>query len=108
MLLRTILETIRVLLQINAGNDPAKFGEDIDNAPALLECALSKKYIKVEGLMTIPPISENTAETAHFFSNMYKYFIDISAKKLDNVNMNCVIGWTKNGDKHSFIDDYDK
>ena len=29
-------------------------------------------------------------------------------KSLDNVNMNCVIGWTKNGDKHSFIDDYDK
>ena len=29
-------------------------------------------------------------------------------KALDNVNMNCIIGWTKNGDKHSFIDDYEK
>ena len=29
-------------------------------------------------------------------------------KALDNVNMNCIIGWTKNGDKHSFIDEYEK
>ena len=29
-------------------------------------------------------------------------------KALDNVNMNCVIGWTKNGDKYSFVDDYEK
>ena len=29
-------------------------------------------------------------------------------KALDNVNMNCIIGWTKNGDKYSFIDDYEK
>lgn len=29
-------------------------------------------------------------------------------KALDNVNMNCIIGWTKNGDKHSFIEDYEK
>ena len=29
-------------------------------------------------------------------------------KALDNVNMNCIIGWTKNGDKYSFVDDYEK
>ena len=29
-------------------------------------------------------------------------------KALDNVNMKWIIGWTKNGDKHSFIDDYEK
>ena len=29
-------------------------------------------------------------------------------KALDNVNMNCVIGWTKNGDKYSFLYDYEK
>jgi hypothetical protein len=28
-------------------------------------------------------------------------------KALDNVNMNCILGWRDN-EKHSFLDDYDK
>ncbi|MBR7106015.1 MAG: YggS family pyridoxal phosphate-dependent enzyme [Opitutales bacterium] len=63
-------KTIRILLQINAGNDPAKFGEDVANAPALLEYALSKKYIKVEGLMTIAPLDENLDVASRCFENL--------------------------------------
>ena len=29
-------------------------------------------------------------------------------KALDNVNMNCILGFTKNGEKFSFLDDYDE
>ena len=29
-------------------------------------------------------------------------------KALDNINMNCVLGWHKDGTKHSFLDDYEK
>ena len=36
----------RVLLQINAGRDPAKFGAEIEKAPALLEASLNLKNIK--------------------------------------------------------------
>jgi len=39
-------KTMRILLQVNAGNDPAKFGADIEEAPALLEAALSKKIFR--------------------------------------------------------------
>ncbi|MBO5375846.1 MAG: tRNA 2-thiocytidine biosynthesis protein TtcA [Bacilli bacterium] len=28
-------------------------------------------------------------------------------KSLDNVNLNCALGFSKNGEKHSFLDDYD-
>ncbi len=63
-------KTVRVLLQINAGNDPAKFGEDIENAPALLECALSKKYLNVEGLMTIAPLDANLDVATRCFENL--------------------------------------
>ena len=65
-----INKTINVLLQINAGNDPVKFGEDIENAPTLLECALSKKYIKVDGLMTIAPLDENLDSATRCFENL--------------------------------------
>jgi len=29
-------------------------------------------------------------------------------KSLDNINMNCILGYTKNSERHSFLDDYDE
>lgn len=52
-----------ILLQINAGNDPAKFGADPDAAPRLLETALSKPNLQVDGLMTIAPLGSTPDET---------------------------------------------
>jgi uncharacterized pyridoxal phosphate-containing UPF0001 family protein len=37
--------------------------------------------------MTIPPICDNTRKIQKYFNNMHKLFIDISQKKLDNINM---------------------
>jgi PLP dependent protein len=45
-----------VLLQINAGRDPAKFGCEIEVAPALVERALRCDHLRLEGLMTIAPL----------------------------------------------------
>ncbi len=56
-------KTLPVLLQINAGNDPAKFGAEIAHAPRLLDAALAQKYLQVDGLMTIAPLGSNAAET---------------------------------------------
>ena len=53
-----------VLLQINAGHDPAKFGAELADAPRLLELALAKKNLRVDGLMTIAPLGATPAETA--------------------------------------------
>ena len=61
-----------VLLQINAGRDPAKFGAEIEEAPALLECALREKHIHVEGLMTIAPLSEDRTVARRCFASLRK------------------------------------
>jgi pyridoxal phosphate enzyme (YggS family) len=53
-----------VLLQINAGRDPAKFGAEIEDAPRLLELALTKKNLRLDGLMTIAPLGTTPAEAA--------------------------------------------
>jgi len=53
-----------VLLEINAGDDPAKFGADLADAPRLLEAALAKKNLRLDGLMTIAPLGSTPAETA--------------------------------------------
>ena len=46
---------VRILLQVNAGDDPAKFGVSPKEAEAFLEAALSCARLKVEGFMTIAP-----------------------------------------------------
>lgn len=59
-------KTLAVFLQINAGNDPAKFGVEPDDAPRLLEAALVAKNLRVEGLMTIAPLGSTPDETSRF------------------------------------------
>lgn len=54
---------LAVLLQVNAGRDPAKFGCEIEEAPRLLEAVLGLTNLRVEGLMTIAPLGADEAET---------------------------------------------
>lgn len=79
--------TTRILIEVNVGGEENKSGVSPAGLESLVEEIAQLPNISVEGLMTIPPICENDAETAQFFSNMYKYFIDMRAKKLDNVSM---------------------
>ena len=77
-------KTLPVLLQINAGNDPAKFGADLVDAPRLLEAALAKKNLRVDGLMTIAPLGATPAETAvhaeRTFANLRTLRDDLAAR----------------------------
>lgn len=59
-----------VLLQINAGNDPAKFGVEAAEAPRLLELALARPHLQVDGLMTIAPLSDDPAVARCTFANL--------------------------------------
>jgi pyridoxal phosphate enzyme (YggS family) len=69
-----LAKTLPILLQINAGNDPAKFGADLGDAPRLIEVGLTKTHLHIEGLMTIAPLGTTSAETAghaeRTFSNL--------------------------------------
>ena len=52
-------KVLPVLLQVNAGDDPAKFGCDLADAPALLDAALAQPALRVEGLMAVAPLSDD-------------------------------------------------
>lgn len=73
-----------VLLQINAGDDPAKFGVDLAAAPRLLEVALTRSALRVDGLMTIAPLGQTEAETASHaqrtFANLRTLRDELAAK----------------------------
>lgn len=63
-------KVLPVLLQINAGRDPAKFGAELEDAPRLLEHALAKKNLRIDGLMTIAPLSEDPAVAVRTFTTL--------------------------------------
>ncbi|MBG29121.1 MAG: YggS family pyridoxal phosphate-dependent enzyme [Opitutae bacterium] len=60
----------RILLQVNAGEDPAKFGVLPQEAEALLEEGLSLPCIEVEGLMTIAPFSSDPDVARRAFARL--------------------------------------
>ena len=49
-------KTLPVLLQVNAGLDPAKSGVEPAEARPLLDAALAMENLRVDGLMTIAPL----------------------------------------------------
>jgi pyridoxal phosphate enzyme (YggS family) len=59
-------KVLPVLLQINAGRDPAKFGAELEDAPRLVEAALAASQLRVDGFMTIAPLGGTPEETAEF------------------------------------------
>jgi pyridoxal phosphate enzyme (YggS family) len=59
-----------VLLQINAGQDPAKFGAEPAEAPRLLAFARAQPHLQVDGLMTIAPLSADPAVAHRTFANL--------------------------------------
>jgi pyridoxal phosphate enzyme (YggS family) len=76
--------TLPILLQVNAGADPAKFGAEISDAPRLLETALGKAHLRVDGFMTIAPLGASAAETADHarrtFSNLRLLRDDLASR----------------------------
>lgn len=80
----------RILLQVNAGRDPAKFGAELEDAPALLDAALGLKCVSVEGLMTIAPLDENPDSARRCFENLRLLRDDLRSRSglaLDELSM---------------------
>lgn len=76
-----------ILIQVNIGNDPAKFGLLPADIPKLLDDCGSCAGIMVRGFMTILPLELNSVENQRHFAEMNKFFVDIKAKSYNNVSV---------------------
>jgi pyridoxal phosphate enzyme (YggS family) len=76
-----------VLIEINIGREPQKTGVLPEDAERILGIAAQIEGIKVAGLMAIPPNFGENERNCYFFDSMCKLFIDMGAKKYDNVSM---------------------
>lgn len=80
-------KTMDILLEVNIGNEKSKSGFSPDELEEKLVEISKMPFIKVKGLMTIPPICDNNEKSIQYFEKMSKLFIDIRAKIKDNVDM---------------------
>lgn len=71
---------LAVLLQVNAGRDPAKSGCELEAAPALLEHALHCSHLRVDGLMTIAPLDERPDTARRTFAALRTCRDDLAAR----------------------------
>ena len=86
-----------VLAEINIGGEESKSGfapEDAENA--VREIA-KLPNIRIKGLMCIPPVANMPEEARKYFRKMYKLFLDIGAKNIDNSCMS-VLSMGMSGD----------
>ena len=79
-----------IFLEVNVGREESKSGFLSEEVLPLLEHIGEFPNIFVRGLMAIPPISENYGDNRKFFQEIFQLSVDISAKKYDNVSMDCL------------------
>ena len=82
--------TANILIEVNVAKEESKFGLMPEEVPAFVEQISKFSHIRVKGLMTIPPVSANSDKTRQFFSDIYKLFVDIRDKRIDNIDMQCL------------------
>ncbi len=79
--------TTDILLEVNIGKEESKSGFLADEVLENLKEISKIKGVFVRGLMTIPPICDNSSKNRAYFKEMYNLFLDIRSKKIDNSSM---------------------
>jgi len=79
-----------IFLEINIGEEESKSGFKAQEVLPLLEHIGDFPNIFVRGLMAIPPISKKSGDNLKFFQEILQLSVDITAKKYDNVLVECL------------------
>ncbi len=76
-----------ILIQVNISHEETKFGTDREDAIELVRTASGLSNVRVKGLMTIAPYTENAEENRVYFNALKNLSIDIEALNIDNISM---------------------
>ena len=79
-----------ILFEVNVAAEPQKGGFAPEEVPDLAARMGQWPGVRLRGLMAIPPVSEKKGDNCKYFAKMRNLYIDIGAKKYDNVSMVCL------------------
>ncbi|HVN83973.1 MAG TPA: YggS family pyridoxal phosphate-dependent enzyme [Candidatus Binatia bacterium] len=61
---------VRVLVEVNVGSEASKGGVRPEQTGELLAALAERKYLRVEGLMTVPPAGDDPHSARSFFAHL--------------------------------------
>lgn len=93
-----------VLVEVNVAGEESKFGIAPDEAEEFIRKISHLPHIRVEGLMTIAPFTDNPEDNRKYFRRLKKLCVDIKEKNIDNVNM-CNLSMGMTGDYEVAIEE---
>ena len=76
-----------VLIEVNAAGEESKYGIAPEKTEELIREVSVLPGIKVEGLMTIAPYTDNSESNRPYFALLRQLAVDIDHKCIDNVTM---------------------
>lgn len=78
---------MNVLIEVNVAGEESKFGTTCNEAIELVRAVASLKHVKIKGLMTIAPFTDNPEDNRIYFKKLKQLSVDIKSKNIDNVDM---------------------
>jgi len=79
-------KTVRAFVEVNLAGEESKTGITRNELPALLDEIAQLNNLRVEGLMTVPPLRDNLDEIRPFFGELRELRTKLSDRKIPNVN----------------------
>ena len=97
-------EIANILIEVNMANEESKFGITSETTEQLVREISKLEHVRIKGLMTIAPYTDNPETNREYFRNMKKLSVDITEKNIDNISMN-VLSMGMTGDYQVAIEE---
>ncbi len=97
--------TVQILLEVNIAGEESKYGigDDSDVLKLVKQIALLPG-IKIKGLMTVAPFTQNQEENRIYFAKMRELAVDIKNENIDNISID-VLSMGMTGDYEVAIEE---
>ncbi len=76
-----------ILLEVNAAGEESKFGLGYEDVLPLIREIAPLPGIRICGLMTVPPYTDDPETSRPFFKKLRELAVDITSQSIDNVSM---------------------
>ncbi len=77
-----------ILLEINIAGEESKYGIEPSETEALARSISPLKHVRICGLMTVAPETDEPENNRPYFRQMRELSVDIASKNIDNISMN--------------------
>uniref|UniRef100_UPI0040564340 YggS family pyridoxal phosphate-dependent enzyme n=1 Tax=Agathobacter sp. TaxID=2021311 RepID=UPI0040564340 len=96
--------TMDILIEVNIAKEETKFGISKEETISLVKEISKFPHIRIKGLMTIAPYTENQEDNRLFFRQIKELAVDIKNQNIDNVSMD-ILSMGMTGDYMTAIEE---